>query len=181
MTCLTSEAVDEARLRAREVDERVLSCPPSLPSTPDGLYDSIRKALGKACDEGTIGNKPQDVYKLLVPERRLLPRQGVVQIGGGDIGRFVRSSDGATFDFGITADYPATGSPRLVAFRYRLVFQDRSSPAFLRFDLNRKPHEDPLREPQCHIHPGHQDIRCPFPLLSPLEMLGYLIHGCRVP
>lgn len=164
----------------------MLASTPPLPPTPAALYDSIRKALMDASDERSIITGPYDVARLLRPKHRTLPRQGLVVIDGGTNGgtneeQFTRSSDRALFNFGVTVEYRPSGSPRLVSFRYQLGYPGITSPRFLRFDLNPGPHEDPLREPQCHIHPGHDEIRCPFPLMAPVEMMGFLIHGCRMP
>jgi len=41
----------------------------------------------------------------------------------------------------------------------------------LRFDLNDAPHPDPLGEPRCHLHPGVDEIRLPFSLHHPIEIL----------
>ena len=173
---------DVAREYARAVDARVLASVPPLPSTPAGLYDSIRTALMDASNDRLIASGPHDVARLLRPKHHRLPRHGFVQIDGGtDAEPFIRMSDGAAFNFGVTVEYRAPGGARLVSFRYQLQYRRDASPPFLRFDLNPCPHVDPVREPQSHIHPGHDDIRCPFPLMAPLEMMGFLIHGCRMP
>jgi hypothetical protein len=41
----------------------------------------------------------------------------------------------------------------------------------VRFDLNPEPHEDPLFEPRCHLHPGLEGVRLPTPALTLSEVL----------
>jgi hypothetical protein len=77
---------------------------------------------------------------------------------------------GARLSFGLTLRGVDRGS-QIVSFRYHFVFPDGRSPQFLRFDLNDAPRTDPLAEPRCHLHPGLKDVRLPFPLHNPIEIL----------
>ena len=68
----------------------------------------------------------------------------------------------------------AAGTSELVSFRFHFHFPEGHSPVYLRFDLNRDAHKDPLSEPLCHLHPGRKHIRVPIPLLAPIEILDRL-------
>jgi hypothetical protein len=81
---------------------------------------------------------------------------------------------GARLSFGLTLR--ETGSRSCVVactFRYYLPsdLPPGRSPEFLRFDLNRESHSDPLAEPRCHLHPGLDEVRLPLPVLDPFEVL----------
>ena len=77
---------------------------------------------------------------------------------------------GAHLSFWLTVRETGSGFS-LVAYRFHYSSPAGSSPAFLRFDLNRQAHNDPLTEPRCHLHPGLDDVRLPLPVLDPLEVL----------
>jgi hypothetical protein len=72
--------------------------------------------------------------------------------------------------FGITLR-EANGRCSLIAYRFHLHLPEGSASSFYRFDLNPRPHDTPLREPRCHLHPGSDDVRLPCPPLSPLDVL----------
>lgn len=77
---------------------------------------------------------------------------------------------GARLSFGLTLR-EVDGRSEVVSFRYHYVLPDGQSPQYLRFDLNKAPHADPLAEPRCHLHPGIDDVRIPFSLHNPMEIL----------
>ena len=81
-----------------------------------------------------------------------------------------RFDSGARLCFGLTLREVEKGS-ELVAFRYHYTFPDGHSVKFLRFDLNDEAHPDPLAEPRCHLHPGIDDLRLPFSVHDPIEIL----------
>jgi hypothetical protein len=80
------------------------------------------------------------------------------------------SDSGARLSFGLTLREVERGS-QVVAYRYQFVFPDGQSPQYLRFDLNEAPHADPLAEPRCHLHPGIDEVRIPFSVHNPIEIL----------
>lgn len=77
---------------------------------------------------------------------------------------------GARLSFGLTLREVGRGS-QVVSYRYQFVFPDAQSPQYLRFDLNEAPHADPLAEPRCHLHPGIDEVRIPFSVHNPIEIL----------
>ncbi len=95
---------------------------------------------------------------------------------------------GSRLSFGITLR-ERNRRCALVAYRFQLSLPGEQFPAFFRFDLNDKPHDTPLFEPRCHVHPGIDDVRLPCPPLAPLEVLDRVFFviepaassGIRVP
>ena len=77
---------------------------------------------------------------------------------------------GARLSFGLSLR-EVDGGSQVLSFRYHYVFPDGQSPQYLRFDLRDAPHPDPLAEPRCHMHPGIDDVRIPFPVHNPIEIL----------
>jgi hypothetical protein len=77
---------------------------------------------------------------------------------------------GARLSFGLTLR-EVDGRSQIVSFRYHYAYPDGQSPQYLRFDLNQAPHTDPLTEPRCHFHPGIDDVRIPFSVHNPIEIL----------
>ena len=60
---------------------------------------------------------------------------------------------------------------QLVEFRYHYQRPAGASPEYLRFDLNKAAHPDPLSEPRCHLHPGLENVRIPLSMHDPFEIL----------
>jgi hypothetical protein len=81
-----------------------------------------------------------------------------------------RFDSGARLCFGLTLREVERGS-QIIAFRYHYQFPDGHSSKFLRFDLNDEPKPDPLAEPRCHLHPGINDVRIPFSVHHPIDIL----------
>jgi hypothetical protein len=77
--------------------------------------------------------------------------------------------------FGITLRESSAGC-RVVAYRFHLELGTARRPTFYRFDLNDHTHASPLLEPRSHVHPGSDDIRLPFPVLKPLEILDRIFY-----
>lgn len=82
----------------------------------------------------------------------------------------IEFESGAHLTFGITLRDDSTGA-KLVGYRYRLDLPNTSGLRFIRIDLNREPHENPLEVPRSHIHPGFENVHLPFPVMSPLDVL----------
>jgi len=77
---------------------------------------------------------------------------------------------GARLSFGLSLR-EVGGRSLVMSFRYHYVLPDGQSPGYLRFDLNVAPPPDPLAEPRCHLHPGIDDVRIPFSVHNPIEIL----------
>jgi len=137
--------------------------------TPSQVLTQIRAYLQRRSDTMNVRNNPIQLLKLY-------RSNGFAQI---DLGPSIdkgptpdhfRFDSGARLSFGITLRDVERGS-QVVAFRYHYEFRDGQLPRYLRFDLNEEPHSDPLREPRCHLHPGIDDVRIPFSVHNPIEIL----------
>jgi hypothetical protein len=159
-----------ARQRAEEFDRQVvrmlkdLRLPP-----PKELFQSVREHL----QERSNSLRAQvNVQKIL----RFKPQgtEALIAVGPGiDKGptetHFTFPSQ-ARLSFAITVREQDGGS-RLLSHRYHLEFPPGRGLRFVRFDLNPKVHENPLLEPRSHLHPGFPELRLPFPVLAPLDLL----------
>jgi hypothetical protein len=162
--------VERARQRAEALDSKTDGDLAGLQlDPPSRVFTEIRAYLQRRSDEMNVRNNP---IQLL----RLYPAKGLAQIDlgptidkGATEGHF-RFDSGARLCFGITLRQVDRGS-QIVAFRYHYEFPDGRAPKFLRFDLNDDPHSDPLLEPRCHLHPGIDDVRIPFSVHHPIEIL----------
>ena len=163
---------DDAVERAKALDARVLALRPLL--AMDNLGGGLRKALLKASDDRAIVNPPQDVLRLL---KCTNDRTAIVVNGASEHDPFVRASDTAKFNFGITIALGPGGSIEVVAYRFHVTYASGCSPPYVRMDLARVAHQDPLREVRAHVHPGADDLRIPMPLMHPMELLDFVIYG----
>jgi len=89
-------------------------------------------------------------------------------IDAGDTANHFHFPSGARLSFGVTLRRGHQCA--LVSYRFHYVHPGPEA-RFFRFDLNPQPHEDPLSEPRCHLHPGFDQVRLPIPALSPVEVL----------
>ncbi len=155
-----------------------------LPEDPRALHRMLQSQLVNACDEGILAMKQHDVLHRLKLSDRPLDRQPECKgiyggekdfKRGGDKPAFHRR-DGARFTFTLTVR-PRRGQPlELLAYDFELCFappdvSGAGAPRFVRFDLNEPAHGNESRGLRCHMHPGHDDLIAPAPLLSPIELL----------
>jgi hypothetical protein len=162
--------------------ERAASLP--LPDDAGMLKRQLQGHLVSACDAGVLAMRQHDVLaRLKLSDRPLDGQPECKGIYGGekDFKRTgdkpcFRRRDGAFFHFSITVR-PRRGQPlELVAYDFELCFSDPDNPEaraprFVRFDLNEPAHGNESRGLRCHLHPGHDDLIAPAPLLSPVELL----------
>lgn len=155
-----------------------------LPDEPRALYRAMRTMLMSACDEGTLAMKPPEIFRALrVSDSPLGPRPEYEGIFGGEKDlkrtgerpRFIRR-DGAWFTFTITVRVRPARPLDLFAYDFELCFPasvdvEARFPRFVRFDLNPPLHGNEARGLRCHMHPGHDDLIAPAPLMTPLELL----------
>jgi hypothetical protein len=162
--------LESARQRAIALDsktERQLADQPLGP--PMEVFRVIRAYLLRRSEETDQRN---NLYALL----KIYTTNDLVQIDlgppidKGPTDSHFRFDSGARLCFGLTLCGVEDRS-RLVAFRYHYTFPDGHSVKFLRFDLNDEVHPDPLAEPRCHLHPGTKDLRLPFSVHHPIEIL----------
>lgn len=163
---------DDALARAKDLETRVLALRP--PNALNDMYAQLRSALLKASDEKAIATAPQEVFRLLKQKK---DGTAVYINGATEDDPFVRTSDNAGFNFGVTIAVDPRGHLALVAYRFHVKYVSGCVPSYARIDLNRTAKPDSLFEPQAHVHPGAKDLRLPTPLMHPLELLDYMIYG----
>lgn len=178
--------------RARALQEHLCARASSLP-LPDQareLYATLRHYLLGACDDGLLAMKPDEVMRRLKLSSSPLGQQPeFVGIYGGekDLKRTgqmpcFRRRDGAWFHFTITVRSRRGQPIELHAYDFELCFPERDPqesrlPRFVRFDLNQPGHANESKGLRAHIHPGHDDLSAPAPLMTPLEILDLFLTG----
>jgi hypothetical protein len=75
---------------------------------------------------------------------------------------------------------PDSMDATMIAYDFEVYFPsgERLIP-FIRFDLNSRGHSNDELGLRAHLHPGHEDLQLPSPLLSPLDALNFVIYRCR--
>jgi hypothetical protein len=168
----------------------------ALPASARDLCRDLRMALVHASNGKKLVTPPKKIHeyvKLLdEPPPQVLKslvkasvQHGAFCIVGGEknqdrdkaVPHFERS-DGAWFDFSIIVR-DLKGKLELLAYDFEIRMAAGMGVPFLRFDLNHPGHGNEKRELRCHLHPGHDDILVPAPLMSPFELLALFIEGIR--
>lgn len=171
--------------------------PLKLPARAKGLHDEIRKFLLHASNNKRLKTPPSQIYKLVTildPPQRVLAdlrsldiHRDAYCITGGEKNQdrdlavpHLERNDGAWFDFSIIV---REGRERLdlLAYAFEIRLLPGMGTSFLRFDLNLPAPRTEETELRCHLHPGSDDMRVPSPLMSPAEVLAFLIEGARLP
>ena len=98
------------------------------------------------------------------------------QIDKGPTPGHFHFDSGARLSFGITLNPTDKKHSRVLSYRFHYVAANGRNPEFLRLDLNGSTHPTPLQEPRCHIHPGHEHVRIPSPVLVPSHALEIVLH-----
>jgi hypothetical protein len=161
-----------------------------LPDTAEKLKRGLQRQLWNACDIGLLVMKPHEVLAGLwlsdAPRDMPAECQGIYG-GDKDFGRTgekrrFRRHDGAWFNFTITVRHRTPQPVEIVAYDFELCFpprsqQDAGLPRFIRFDLNEPGHANDVKGLRCHVHPGHDDLSAPAPLMSPVEILDLFLTG----
>jgi hypothetical protein len=154
-----------------------------LPAEPHDLWRELRGRLWEASDHDVLRTKPKEIADILKLSDSPLGRQPeYVAILGGvkDLKRtgqrpHFRRHDGAWFVFTITVRRRTKQPLELYAYDFELCFPEPGDkvhlPRFVRFDLNDPKHDNMGRGLRCHVHPGHDDLIAPAPVLSPVELL----------
>ena len=137
---------------------------------PHKVFSSIRAYLIRRADETCVENNPWASLKFTTASKGVWLIAIGPTIDDGDTPDHFHFDSGARLSFGLTLQDDGNRS-RLVSFRYQYNLPNGKSPSFLRFDLNRALHENPLTEPLCHLHPGLEKVRLPLFLHHPLEIL----------
>jgi hypothetical protein len=137
---------------------------------PHKVVSSIRAYLIRRAGEIAADNNPWVSLEFTKASKGVWLITMGPTIDQGETPDHFHFDSGARLSFGLTLKEDGNRS-RLVSFRYQYNLPDTKSPRFLRFDLNPATHENPLTEPLCHLHPGLEDVRLPWSLHHPLEIL----------
>ena len=162
--------LERARQRAAALDSNTHVALTALRlEPPRELFTQIRGYLFRRSQEMRTEN---NAYKLLSyrPSKDLAEIELGPMIDKGSTPEYFHFDSGARLSFGLTLREVERGS-EVVSFRYHYAFPEGRSPQYLRFDLNDGPHTDPLAEPRCHLHPGIDNVRIPFSVHNPIEIL----------
>lgn len=164
-----------------------------LPEDPGELFSQIRRHLVDASDEGHLATKINEVFARVKLSDSPIGKSPEVQgIYGGekDLKRtgekpHIARRDGAWFVFTITVRRRRGQPLELVAYDFELCFPSQAVegarfPRFIRFDLNQPGHDNESRGLRSHLHPGHDDLIVPAPIMSPLEILDLFVAGLLV-
>lgn len=154
-----------------------------LPGDAEGLFRDLRRYLIEAYDTRALATRQHDVYRLLKRAKSPFGGRDQVAILGGekDLKRqgglpcFIRR-DSARLHFTITVTQRPGEPLFLFAYDFELIFPPGLEPRFVRFDLNEQGHDNEQNGIRSHMHPGHDDLQMPAPLLHPIELLDLLIY-----
>jgi hypothetical protein len=157
------------------------------------LRDDFARVLRRAIHNEVLSNGEYDVGTLLqLSEGAPGGRGGTFfELVGGPLdfkrlgpgqttpGCFVRE-DGAVVHFHLTV-LERPGMPiELDSYGFEIYFPERDPISFVRFDLNPRGHSNEHQGLRSHLHPGHEDLQLPSPMLSPVEALNFLLYRCRL-
>jgi hypothetical protein len=159
--------------RARELDERLAKQAEELNvPAPRELHRRLRSYLARLGDLHP-GNNPQDLRVADVQDGTVITLGPQVDKGPTD--QHFRFRSGARLSFGLTLIEGVTGW-RLRSYRFQVNLPGGRNWPYFRFDFTGRPHNDPLPEPLCHLHPGFPNLRLPSPVMTPLEVLDHIAH-----
>jgi hypothetical protein len=166
--------LQDAQRYAAELDGTVQHARDGLRLDFDDLVRGLRKLLQDSEQSETSNN----VFKLLRQSRK----SGAITLGPAN--DCEATSEHFLFDRGSRLSFALTlrqvqGAWALVAFVFDLHFADGHQPAFLRFCPRGETHEDPVREPLLHLHPGNDHMRVPCGFLHPQLILSWILHSQR--
>jgi hypothetical protein len=136
----------------------------------------IKSYLIRRANEMNAKNNPIKFVRMDLEKNGLaFITQGPAFDKGPDPEHFYFDS-GARLSFGLTLR-EREGGTEVISFRFHYVCPEPNSPEYFRFDLNAAPHENPLVEPRCHLHPGLDDVRIPLSLYDPIEIFDRIFFG----
>jgi hypothetical protein len=176
----------------RELQTRLEETVGPVSPTASRLYADLGAVLRRAVSSEVLRNGAHDVSKLLRMSEGKVVDGGIVYelIGGPDEIDFIRLTegisererfvrdDGAVIHFRLII-LETSQTIELLTYGYEIYFPTRTPLAFVRFDLNRRGHENDDRGLRAHLHPGHEDVQLPCPMLAPVEALNFLLYRCR--
>jgi hypothetical protein len=165
-------SIEEARKRAAAHDAKTAEeVAERRRGSARDMVSEVRAYLLRRSEEIRTPNNPVKLLRSLPPERN-----GVALVELGPTIDKGATPEHFHFDSGARLSFCFSLRERgheteLLAFRIHYQLPEGRSPEYLRFDLNQEPHEDPLLEPRCHLHPGMSDVRIPLALYDPIAIL----------
>jgi hypothetical protein len=171
----------------KSVQDRILEAWPNLEvETTQELLSALRAQLFKAYNEELLRTGLNDIYKWVKLAKE--PKADEEILGAvKDFRRDLSSahivrSDGAWIHFTIRVRQEGKKMLRLIAYDFEIVFPVPHTPAspvvkpgFLRVDLNPPDHPNAGREIRSHVHPGNDDLQWPAPVMTPREILAWML------
>jgi hypothetical protein len=148
-------------------DTRLVACPPIEPGKLTQLkvwtVTHLRPVAARGID-----------VEALVQMTGRAGAERTLRCGDRDGAQFVRR-DGLSCHFLINLLETPTGL-QLLSYAFH-VDAPGSTPAFLRWEyaVSRKAGVDAVKEPLAHLHPGHDDVRLPAPVLGPREIIAVFL------
>ncbi len=172
-----SLTLEEALRRALALDARTdAALSVQLRGSPVKVLSEVRAYLIRRSEEMDTRNNPIQLLKF----RRENNGMAVILLGPtfdkGPTAEHFRFDSGARLSFGLALRGVGHNS-QVVSYRFHYHLPDGGSPQYLRFDLNESPHENPLSELRCHLHPGSENVRIPLSLHDPIEILDRIFFG----
>src|SRR5260370_3539587 len=174
----------------RDLQVRLQNSLGPLPSTARGLYEDLGRVWGRAVLDEGLQNGEYGVSNLLRISQGTPTANGMVFVLTGGPKDFDRVSgalspkerlvreDAAVIHFSLTV-LERAGSIELLAYDFEIYFPSGEPISFLRFDLNRRGHDNEELGIRSHIHPGHGDLQLPSPTMTPVRTLTSFIYRGR--
>jgi hypothetical protein len=183
-------SVEETKKRAILLGQRICEHIPVveaiLPSAGEELYKQIRRCLTAASEQRKLNGGIQRILKLLKSERS---KNSFAIFGGGnreggskkDLKRrnkevWFERDDGGLFTFSLTV-LESKSNLTLHSYDFELWLPENVSPVFIRFDLNSPSHDNEKDGMRSHLHPGHDNLSVPCPIMSPVEALEIILYS----
>lgn len=151
------------------------------------LVRGLHKRLLAAADQRLLAGGPQGVHgKIRQGEQKrgqelhiygAGPRSERQNFDRDPSHPHFKRTDDAWFDFALTLREDRRGVI-LLSYSGELRFpagDQWNGLSFLRWDMNGADHHNQQRFLRCHLHPGHEELLVPSPMLHPLELVEVLL------
>ena len=160
-----------------------------LPQSASDLHTDLGHVLQQAQRAELLRTPPFSIFNLLKLAQSAASRTFAIEGGVRDLTRrrepadpkehLVRD-DEAILHFSVEIrEAEDGGALTLLAYRFELYYATEGSPPFIRFDFNPPGHENDDHGLRAHLHPGDDDLQVPSPVLTPGEVLSFLLYRYR--
>lgn len=190
---MTRAREEAAQVRGiRGLQERLRDSLGMLPASASSVYVNLISIARRAITSDVLITSPYDLQRLIKLSEPTRANDGhlVYAIAGGPKDftrlqagiepstRLVRE-DSAVIHFSLTLKERPEQPVELVAYNFEIYFPSREPLEFIRFDLNFHGTDNDDLGLRCHMHPNHEDIQIPSAILTPDEILYFLLYRCR--